>query len=590
MLITGSSPVLLTINKSNNYKSKMMFDSKKTQLFATPQKSGKTSGSDTAVLDSPFVKAGLKKKAETRSGNGALKYSTTGNDFVDQFGKLGSMKVPRSFSDVEKDSEVLYGQNKLLAVIFIFYIRMITRVVQLFDGTQTTVSQRGGELRHEGIFRMIWLHIKSPVTFWKNIGLFVSIGSWKDIFTMLQYDLVYNGWDGRKLDWEKFGQLLLSGLSNEKTSELIKKYLPQIKAKSDCKTVESQADTLIGKWLCSLLFGGKPEAGTGATYKKYRLLKSSGTAHQWQQLISQGKHNLIDFNTIHGRALNLLARSKYLKNQGLEAKYQEWITKDETEAKYTGFVHELFSKLPHALSGLSIGEQATINKQFATLVEKGGEIETETTFIVVRDTSGSMGSEAPGSGMSCYNVGKALALYFSEFLHGKFERAWIEFNSTAEMHTWKGNTPLEKWYNDHSDFVGGTDFESVVKLFAKLKSQGVEEKDFPTGILCISDSMFNPSTLGKTNVESALEILRRAGFSEEYVNKFVIVLWNLSNNHYGFNSSDRQFETYGDVPNVFYFSGYSAATVSFLMTGKVTNASELFNEAMNQEVLQMIEL
>jgi len=431
---------------------------------------------------------------------------------------------------------------------------------------------------------MIWLHLKDETIFWDNIGLFISVGSWKDIITMLKYDLEYNGWEGRKLNWDKFGQLILSGLNNETTVNLLKKYLPQIKAKSKCKTLESQANVLIGKWVCSLLFGKKESS---FNYKQYRLLKNSGTAHEWQKLISQKKHNLIDFGKIHGRALNLLVRGKYLANQGLTEKYENWVTNDETEVKYTGFVHELFERLPSSLASLNKGEQTTINKQFSALVEKGksGDM-ADTSLIVVRDTSGSMGSNVDGTTMSCNEIAKALALYFSEYLTGKFSDAWIEFNSNAKMHTWKGNNALEKWYNDRAGYVGNTNFQSVVQLFSELKRQGVDESEFPTGILCISDGEFNASQLGKTNVESAKSTLRNAGFSAEYVNNFVIVLWNLRNNYYGYNSGQK-FETHGDVENVFYFSGYSASTISFL-TSEIKTAKELFLEAMNQEVLNMI--
>ena len=118
---------------------------------------------------------------------------------------------------------------------------------------------------------------------------------------MLQYDLIYHNWNNRVLDWNKFGQLIVAGLENPNSSELLKKYLPQIKAHSKCTTVEAQADTKIAKWIYSLLFGAgnKP-----SSYKMYRKLKSSGTAHEWQQLISRGKFLNIDFNTIHGRTLS----------------------------------------------------------------------------------------------------------------------------------------------------------------------------------------------------------------------------------------------------------------------------------------------
>ena len=99
---------------------------------------------------------------------------------------------------------------------------------------------------------------------------------------------------------------------------------------------------------------------------------------------------------------------------------------------------------------------------------------------------------------------------------------------------------------------------------------------------------FNPTSLGKTNVTAALDKLRNAGFSQEYTSNFVIVLWNLQSNHYG-KGTGKKFETYGNTPNVFYFSGYSASIISFLTDG-IKNAEELFDEVMNQEILQMIEV
>lgn len=569
-----------------------MFNQKKQKLFETPKKSaaGAVGAKTTSTVSTnKFVAAAQKQAATVASGNGAKKYSTTGNPFVDQFGKLGTYKQPRSFSDIQKDCEELWALNPLLTVVFMFYIRMITRVVQLFNGASTKLSQKGAELKHEGIMRMIWLSQKAPSTFVKNIGLFISVGSWKDIITMLQYDLVYHGWEGRVLDWKTIGNLILSGLENDKTNNLLKKYLPQIKAHSACKTVEAQADNMIAKWVCSLLFGNKE---TPANYKKYRKLKTSGNAHEWQKLISQKKFDRINFDNIHGRALKLLVRSKFLKNAKLEAAYAKWVGNPTTAVKYTGFVHELFNKLPHSLSVIAKHEQDTINKQFETLVQKAKDVPTETKLIVVRDTSGSMSSSSLGiPTMTSNDIAKALAIYFSEFLEGTFKNYWIEFSNSAEMRQFKGSTPLEKWFNDRSGPMGGTNFQSVIDLFVRLKRQDVPEKDFPTGILCISDGEFNPAQLGKTNVDAAREKLKAAGFSAKFCKNFVICLWNIPNTFYSRGSSTQvKFETFGDVPNVFYMSGYSASTISFLLTGKASNAEELFREAMDQEILNMIEL
>jgi hypothetical protein len=566
-----------------------MFNTKQTVLFQPPVKKIVATNQNLQKTKAVpvFVQAAQKKTVETRSGNGAKKLSSTLDAFVDSFGKLGTYKAPRSFAEIEKDCELLWGSDPLTSVKFIHYLRTITRKVNLFDGSITDEPQKGGELKFEPIMRMIWLSQKSPEVFWKNIGLFVSLGSWHDIFTMLQYDLVYNGWDNRKLDWNKFGSLILSALNNEKTNNLVKKYLPQVKARSDCKTVESQANCLIAKWICSLLFGPKDNS---YNYKQYRKLKTSGTAHDWQKLISQRKFESIEFDKIHGRALNLLVRSKFLKNQNLSDKYAKWVGDPKTSVKYTGFVHELFSKLPVSLSGLEKHTQDTINKQFATLVEKGksDKKETSTRFLVARDISTSMKANAVGVTMSSFDVAKAIALYFSEFLTGPFANSYLTFESSVTMHQWVGNSALEKWYNDRTNPFGSTNFQGVIDLFVKLKRDGISEEDFPTGVIAISDGDFNPTHCGKTNVDAAKAKLRGAGFSDSFVNNFEIVLWNIPNGFYS--RPEAQFETTANETGAYYFSGLSPSVIQFITGCEVLTPRQVFDKALDQEILNMVTL
>jgi hypothetical protein len=257
-----------------------MFTQKQTKLFNKKASANVTKKPSVSV----FVKAGLQENNVVLSGNGAKKYSTTGNALVDQFGQIGNFKAPRDFQAISNSCEAAWAEDPLNAVKFMLYLRTVTRKVQLFDGSKTQNPQLGAELKHESIMRMFWLSQKSEETFWANLPVFISLGSWKDVITMLQYDLVWHGWSNRILNWNKVGDLILSGLSNKNTCELLKKYLPQIKSREKCNTVEAQADTMIGKWICSLVFGPKENS---YNYKQYRLLKTSGTAHEWQKLISQ---------------------------------------------------------------------------------------------------------------------------------------------------------------------------------------------------------------------------------------------------------------------------------------------------------------
>lgn len=446
--------------------------------------------SETPNAKNLFVQEAMKASNETLSGNGATKYSTSGNAFVDNFASISKFKEPRIYAEVSQDMQYLWSLDPNTTLKLALYIRLITRKSQVVgpDKTVETLEevQRGQGLRNEGIMRMLWVAVNHPNAFKVNLPLFIAAGSWKDIITMMNLDLQYHGWEGRQLDWGFLRGVLQAGLINPNTTHLVRKYLPTIRTSSKCKTLESQADTLIGRWLARSLF---PEMDNSQSYKQYRKLKSEGTAHSWQQLISKQLYNRINFDRIAGRALALLVGSKFLQNHNLVEKYSKWIESKPT-AKFTGFVFELFKPLGHGyrLNHIESYKEATINAQFAQLVKTGKEgVNTNSKLLVVRDTSSSMTSTALGCSVSSYDIGKAMALYFSEFLTGPFANSFAEFADTCKLHQWQGNTPVDKYINDRCEAYGGTNFQSVIDLFIRLKNQGVPESDFPTGLLCVSD-------------------------------------------------------------------------------------------------------
>lgn len=559
--------------------------------------------SETKNAENSFVKEALKVSNETLSGNGSLKYTTSGDDFVDNFAAASYFKSPRSYKEVSEDMQRLWGQDPLKCLKLAVYIRMITRKPQVLEHfgmekAQVLEVQRGQGLRHEGILRMLWLAINHPATFTHNFCYFIAAGSWKDVITMLNLDLQFHGWEGRKLNWKFFKNVIYAGLANPNTTHLVRKYLPTIRTNSKSKTLEAQADTLIGRWLARNLF---KEEDKVVAYKNYRKLKSEGVAHEWQQLISKELYKEIKFDKIAGRALQLIVNSKFLQNHGLREDYLEWI-KSKATAKYTGFVFELFKPLDsqgydwrrgeYTYSELDEASKETINAQFAGLIQTAKEgVDTQTRFLVARDISGSMTGEAAGCGMSSYSVAKAMALYFSEFLTGPFANSYVEFADTCGMIQWKGDTPVDKWLNDRNANYGSTNFISVARLFAKLKERGVPESDFPEGVLCISDTEFNYCGKVTSNFTAFRDTLKRAGFSEEYVSNFKLVLWDIPNDYHG-KKQKPTFEDFADAPNCFHISGYDPAVVTFLM-GKgcnPCNSKELFEAAMNQELLNKLEI
>lgn len=534
-----------------------------------------------------FVNTGMNL---TETENGAMRYKTTNDPFLDQFAILSTYKKPRLYVEIEYDMQKLWKADPQKALKFILYIRMITRSTNIIemddvDGfKKTDEAQIGAGLRYEGIMRMYWLAVNHPNIFNKNLSIFVSGGSVRDLFLLMEYDFTLNKGE-RKLNWDMIityihSIFMLSYFSqnNQSIVDLVCKYMPRVE-KNKASTTKKKAKYAIQKALMNYF---------SWDLKEYRMFKSGNNSnHIWQQQISRREFNEIEFSKIHGRALNSLVNSKFLENSGLTDKYVEWL-ETTNKLKYTGFAHELFKvKFP-----LKEYQKVTINKQFMTLVDKA-KSESNVNLMVVRDTSGSMG-QAIDNNMTAFDIAKAIALYFSYFLKGKFQDTYIEFNCEAMMHKWIGKTPVERWMNDNSGFIGSTNFMSVIDLFTKIKNSGVTESDFPEGIICISDTEFNPAELNDTNVNQARVRLKRAGFSDEYVKNFKIILWNLASKNYESNNAVAE--------NTFFFSGYDAAVIKFLFTGEmqneadenakvtVKNNSELIEKALDQQLLNMLSL
>ncbi len=568
-----------------------MFNSKKKKLFDI----NKEETSDSLVTKDPFLRAAIQTDT-ILSGNLSNKLKTMGSEFLDQFASASKYRSPRTYSEISRDMSALWSKDPLLTLKFTVYLRLITRICKFPDGTSTGEVQRGQGLIHESIMRMIWLLVNYPTIFIQNIYIFIAAGSWKDLVTMLQYDAMYNG-DKHSFDWFLIIEILKEGLANPNTTHLIKKYLPSIRTKKNCKTIESQADNLVAKAICTNLFGTKKNDNPGHTYKEYRELKSSGTAHQWQQLISQRRFEDINFDTIAGKALRKLVNSKFLENQGLSGKYERWII-SHSSVKHTGYVYELFIEKSNSKEY----QKKTINAQFQTLLDTAKINIEDSSLICVLDSSGSMSSKVPGINTSAYTVAKTMTLFFSELLQGRFYGHYFEFSHTTELKKFEGTNYYDKFYSASSRVNGNTDFLSIALNFVKILNQGVKEEDFPSGMLVISDGEFDSSrgysvNTTMTQVKKFRQALIGGGFSKKFVDNFKIILWDIPNDYYG--KPTAKFEALGNDPTVIHIGGLDGSIISFLLKNKEESerlmklpmtTEELFIAAMDQEILNLLSI
>lgn len=550
-----------------------------------------------------FVSEGLKMSAETTSQEGSLKYKTSGDDFVDQFATASMYRAPRAIEEIYHDTELLWVQDPLKTLKFILYLRTITRVVSLLDGTKTSTVQKGQGLRHESIVRLMWVAINHPEVFWKNVGLFISAGSWRDIFVLLSYDYLIH--KKPVLDWTKFQNLIIVGLGNPNSVNLIKKYLPQIKSSKKCTTDNLRANTYIGKWIASFLFDDSLKS---ERYRKYRELKTSGLAHNWQQLISKKLLHSIDFDTIHGRALLQLVSSNFLTNNGLEANYIAWL-ESKPAVKFTGYPHELLPKVK-TVDKLVNHEKFTINKQYQTLLNQARLSKTSSgqRVMAVLDISASMNSDLL-IGINKYSpyyssrdVALTAAIFFDDMLpdNNFFKNHLLVFSDSAALIKINGNDFLSKYKLTNLNEVrcGGTNFQSVIQFLIdyKKRNPNLDENLMPNTFVLFSDGEFySNSSARQTQFESVNGSLLEAGYSKKYCDEFKLCLVDIPNNFYNTHHPPR-FETFGDAKNIFYFSGFDLSPLGFLFGRESeqkktpVTAKELFDAVMSQEMQEFLVL
>lgn len=551
-----------------------------------------------------FLRGAMTAEGSSFTRNGAVSYASTGSHLVDQFGKAGSYRN-RDFSVVCDEQKALWNENPEAALKFPFYLRLITRVAKAEDKTTEKV-QRGAGNRDEAYKRLLWIAYNHPDEFYRNLWLLPIVGSWKDMWYMLYLDATIGQNSLRK---EEFFSIIADGLVSNSFSDLVRKYLPRIRSTKKCSTPWAKITNELAKEFVSFL---DKNLRDGFDVQDYRVLKSEGKAHVFQQLITKGRYTDIDFKAIPGKALLNLVSGKFLENHGLSEKYLEWI-KAQPVAKFNGYPYELGMKLERPTwRGFNLKESTkdlvkryTIDKQFENLIQTGkknnGAIKGNVWCAI--DTSGSMASPiGKGSNVTAYDVCASLGIYFSTLNEGAFHKNVIMFNSTSRILQLSGSFS-EMWYQLPSDAMGSTNFQSCIDEICRVRREHPEipVEDYPSTLLVVSDMQFNPTSTywGSYNSEQENSNYKKAKmklykkFPTDFVDNFKIIWWNV-NGSYG-----KDMPSTLDHGGTYFFSGFDGAIISLLLGGdevvdeatgekRAPTMEELVDAALNQEILSLI--
>lgn len=513
----------------------------------------------------------------TYTENGAISNSSTNNVFVDQFGAISSY-MDRSITSVFNDQEELWVEDILKSLKFIFYIRAISRTTNVYlNGTpKGSFIQKGQGMRDEAFKRLLWVAKNYPDIFYDNVELLPIVGSWKDIWELMYYNYKF---DLHVINHKKMFSVLVHGLACEDTCDLVKKYMPSLIAKNKQKTLRSSFMNIVGRQFMKFM---------GWDEKEYRKAKSSGKAHDFQKIISNGLFDKLNWNHIPGKALIKLVTSKFIINNNLLSSYEEWVNKQDT-IKFNGHVYELghmFNKKVYK------HQDYTLNKQFEQLVRNTKANMTFNANVwCALDTSGSMTCTYNGRKITPYDVCTSLGVFFSTLNDGAFHKQVIMFDDTSYTKQLKGSF-CDMMSQIPRNAMGGTNFLSVIKKIVDIRKNNplIPLEDYPQTLLVVSDMQFNPTGGLDTNYERSKTMLLDV-FPQEFVDNFKFVWWNVA-------TSVKDYPSQINDGGTFLLSGFDGSIISLLLGEEISKNEkkspktmvELVDAALNQEIFNFLKI
>ena len=439
----------------------------------------------------------------TYTENGDLAYKSSGSACLDFFSLCGGMR--RNLSDLEKLFAKAYGENPVLAIKILFYMRNI----------------RGGLGERNG-FRVLLKELAQfyPETARRIVYAIPEYGRWDDLLVLLDTPV------------------------KDEAVALIKNQLEK-----DRNAIGSAGVSLLGKWLPSINTSSKESvasarvlmAALGMKAVEYRKLCSA--LRKEIKILEDNlrrKDYTFDYSNQPSQAMHRY-RKAFLRNDG--ERYNAFLKKVVEQAEKlargeeipdaekvklnvkTLYPYQLVAPFINAcgVNRLTAEEELPLEAGWKSLDR--GQFDSRT--IVVRDGSGSM----YGSGdFAAINIASSLALLFAEQLGGAYRNSFITFSSEPRLVQIpeKADT-LKKKLNYVSKFndCSNTDIGKVYDLILKVAKKGrVPKEEMIERILIISDMEFDACAEGASTFEHYKSKFEKAGYELPE-----IVFWNVEARH-----------------------------------------------------------
>ena len=431
--------------------------------------------------------------------NGAAGYVSSGEKLLDFNFRVSSYRNCRE-SKIRADFQAVWEESPLLALKMLFFAGDVRRGL--------------GERR---LFRVClqWLAEEHPDALRQVVGLIPEYHRWDAVAELCAVEAVA---DAALSEIRHQLEVDRRRLQAGKPVSLLAKWLPSSNASS------SATRALAGRiW-----------RGLGLTERAYRkaLVELRAYLQVVEVKMTASEWGSIDYGAVPSKA-NLLYREAFLRHDMERRKaFLESVKKGERQI-HSGvafpydIVHQYMDAERCLTDNLRPQVDLTLEEMWKALPDYVRGRGADTLCVV--DGSGSMGTFVGNGGVTCHDVARSLAIYFSERMAGAFHGQFITFSEKPQLVSLNGCTTLRQKLETciAHDECANTNIERTFDLILQTaRKRHLPQSELPGSILVLSDMEFDAATVGGAD-EALFEGLRRR-YEEHGYRLPRLVFWNIA--------------------------------------------------------------
>lgn len=377
----------------------------------------------------------------TRTENGAVAISSTGDACLDLFGSIGSLRGADE-TRVQTLFAEAFKENPLTATKIAFYARDI----------------RGG-LGERKTFRTLLRYMAEmhPEALRPNLDLIGVFGRYDDLYCLIGTQLEDDMWAAMKKQFDED----LHNLNKGNAISLLAKWIKTADASS---SETRKLGILTAQKLGYPVYNFKRIVR--CMRKHIGIVESLMSANRWSE---------IKYSEVPSRAM-MIYRKAFMNhdNDRFSQFVNKAVTGEEKINSSTLYPYDIAEKILYGRE-----DSKTLEAQWRQLPNY---VEDGTNAIVMADVSGSMWGRPMATSIG-------LAIYFAERNKGDYHNLFMTFSSEPQIVQLKGETIYQKIHNvSKAQWGNSTNLKAAFDKVLNIAIDGnIPKQDMPKSIIVISD-------------------------------------------------------------------------------------------------------